>query len=107
VLSLILIASFCRSRARLPPALHFSGRKDPRIHHPPARCAPTSGFTPEATLICFPKKTLGSLMDNIEVATPPWSISSIDCATVYFIKGTWPVLRPVISAMNPGDERWW
>jgi hypothetical protein len=53
------------------------------------------------------KKTLGSLMDNIEVATPPWSISSIDCATVHFIKGTWPVLRPVISAMNPGDERWW
>src|SRR5262249_23214293 len=24
-----------------------------------------------------------------------------------FIKGTWPVLRPEISAMNPGDERWW
>ena len=54
----------------------------------------------------FPKKTLGSLMDNIEVATPPRSMSSIDWATVHFINGTWPVLRPAISAMNPGDERW-
>ena len=53
----------------------------------------------------FPKNTPGSLMDNIAVATPPWSISSIDCAMVHLISGAWPVLRPAISAMKPGEAR--
>ncbi len=52
----------------------------------------------------LPKKTLGSLIDRIEVATPPLSMSSSDCATVHFISGTWPVRRPAISAMKPGEE---
>jgi len=46
-----------------------------------------------------PNHTLGSLIDTIEVATPPRSMSSTERCGVQSASGRWPVLRPTTTSV--------